>query len=262
MSPEAAGLPPGGGLRRVPGLRREEIAVLAGVSVDYYRRLEQGREHRPSTAVLDALARALDLDEDARAHLFRLAGVQPPLLRARPARRVSPELLRLLGSWPHTPAVVIDRTLDVLALNELASALYRDFDSVDNFARMTFVDPVGREFFVEYERAAQSCVANLRIAQSDDSLDAAVAELVAELSAASALFARLWAGHEVRGKTRAAKRFQHRAVGVLELDFQAFEVRGAPGQELVVYSAAPGSESAQKLALLGSLGATDRAARR
>ncbi|WP_432543315.1 helix-turn-helix transcriptional regulator [Kineococcus sp. SYSU DK002] len=255
-NPHAAGLPAGGGRRRVAGLRREEVAVLADVSVDYYRRLEQGREHHPSAQVLDALARVFDLDEDATAHLFALAEQQVPRVRARVRRQVHPDLLRLLQSWPEHPALVIDPALEVLALNSLAAALYAPFARTDNLARMTFLDPVGRDFFVEHDRAAHACVANLRAAQGADPRDEQVVDLVAELTAGSSQFAELWERHDVRGKTRDAKTFRHPQVGEFSLVSQTFDVRGARGQQLVVYTAeATGSAGDVALRLLGTLAA-------
>ncbi len=137
--------------------------MLAGVSVDYYTRLEQGRERNPSPAVLNALAGALALDTDLREHLFRLAGLAPT--PPTPVRKTVDDSLReLLSSWSHTPALIIDRRLDVLAYNELAGALYSGFERIDNLVRMTFLDPFGRRFFTDWERATTSCVANLRLA--------------------------------------------------------------------------------------------------
>ncbi|WP_069387102.1 helix-turn-helix domain-containing protein [Cellulosimicrobium cellulans] len=257
VQPDDVGLP-GHGARRVPGLRREEVAMLAGVSVDYYARLEQGRERNPSPSALDAIASALCLDIDQRDHLFRLAGLAPAVLA--PVATAPPQsLLELLEAWPHTPALIIDRQLDVLAHNALAGALYSGFDLVDNLARMTFLDPVAADFYTRWDRAAESCVANLRLALGHvDSADA-VRRLVVELSAASAAFRHLWARHDVRGKTHDAKAFHHRDVGELVLGYHAFDVKGSPGHQLIVYQAEPGSPSADKLRVLGSLHAPDAA---
>ncbi|MFG2084879.1 MULTISPECIES: helix-turn-helix transcriptional regulator [unclassified Spirillospora] len=247
------------GTRRVAGLRREEVAVLAGVNADYYTRLEQGRERNPSGQVLDALGRALRLDADARAHLFRLAGTTPhdrPFTQT--AERVSPALRQLMDGYPHTPAFVMNRTLDILATNALADALYSPFEPADNLARMTFLDPAGRRFYTDWDRAAQATVANLRQAAGFDPDDPRLAELVRDLTERSADFARLWKAHTVRGKTQDAKHLLHPDVGPLTLTYQAFDVRDAPGQQLVIYHAEPGGGSAQALDLLGSIHATRR----
>ncbi|MBD2896575.1 hypothetical protein amrb99_55250 [Actinomadura sp. RB99] len=249
------------GARRVAGLRREEVAVLAGVNADYYTRLEQGRERNPSPQVLDALGRALHLDADARAHLFRLAGTAPELPpSARPAEQVSPALRQLMDGYPAAPAFVMNRTLDVLAANALADALYAPFEPADNLARMTFLDPAGRTFYTDWDRAAQAAVANLRQAAGFDPDDPRLRELVGALTEHSADFTRLWNSHTVRGKTRDAKNFLHPDVGALTLTYQAFDVRDAPGQQLVIYHAEPGSPSAQSLELLGTVHATRRQA--
>ncbi|WP_016701389.1 helix-turn-helix transcriptional regulator [Actinoalloteichus spitiensis] len=245
------------GQRRVPGLRREEVAVLAGVNVDYYTRLEQGRERHPSGQVLDALSRALDLDEDARDHLYRLAGAPPA--EVRPAVEVvSPTLRALLDGYPGTPAFVLGRRLDVLARNALADALYSPFTVVDNLARMVFLDPVAPRFHPRWRWVAQATVGSLREGAGYEPGSAALADLVRELSAGSAVFRELWAHHAVRGKTRDAKDFDHPAVGPLTLSYESFDVRGAPGQQLVIYHAEPGSPSARALTLLGTLNATSR----
>jgi transcriptional regulator with XRE-family HTH domain len=245
------------GARRVAGLRREEVAVLAGVNADYYTRLEQGRERNPSPQVLDALARALCLDTDSRAHLFRLSrstpGEEPSV---HTAESVSPALRQLMDGYPHTPAFVLSRTLDLLAVNALAEALFTPFEPADNLARMTFLDPAGRHFYSDWERAAQATVANLRQAAGFDPDSPRLRRLVGVLTERSPDFTRLWKAHGVRGKTQDAKNLRHPEVGALALTYQAFDVRDAPGQQLVIYHAEPGSPSAQALDLLGSLHAT------
>ncbi|MBQ0884634.1 helix-turn-helix domain-containing protein [Streptomyces sp. RM72] len=249
------------GVRRVAGLRREEVAVLAGVNADYYTRLEQGRERHPSPQVLDALSRALLLDRDARGHLRRLAGVSPDGLGSlHTTEQVGPALRQLMDGYPHTPAFVMSRTLDLLAANALADALYAPFTPADNLARMTFLDPAGREFYQDWDRAAQAAVANLRQASGFDPEHPRLRDLVGTLTEHSAAFRRLWAQHTVRGKSQDAKQLLHPDVGPLSLTYQSFDVRDAPGQQLVIYHAEPGSSSAQALALLGSLYAGGRRA--
>jgi transcriptional regulator with XRE-family HTH domain len=255
LAPDTVGLP-ASGTRRVPGLRREEVAVLAGVSSDYLTRIEQGRERHPSAQILDALARGLHLDADARRHLFTLAGLIAPAAGHRPRPEVSTDLLRLLDAWPATPAMILDRTMNVLARNAVARAMYSGFTSDDNLLRMTFLDPEGRRFYVDWARAAEASTANLRAALAADPEDSAALELIEELTAGSEEFAALWSAHTVRGKTREAKQFHHPSVGPLTLSYQTFEVTAAPGQQLVVYQAEPGTISAQSLALLGSIAAT------
>ncbi|MFJ3308390.1 helix-turn-helix transcriptional regulator [Streptomyces sp. NPDC086549] len=255
LRPEDVGLP-AAGRRRVPGLRREEVATLAGVSTDYYMRLEQGRERHPSQQVLEAVAKALRLDDEAVAHLFRVA--TPTARRTRRARRVervSPHLRRLLDTWSHTPAFVLGNALDILARNRLAAALYTGFNTCDNLLRMTLLDPAAHQFYRDWDRAAESCVAALRRAAGFDPDDPRLIELVGELSMKSAEFRVLWARHDVRGKTREAKLFHHVEVGDMELHYEAFTVNSAPGQQVVIYQAEPGSPSADALALLGSLSA-------
>ncbi|MGW9046104.1 helix-turn-helix transcriptional regulator [Streptomyces lydicus] len=246
------------GLRRVAGLRREEVAVLAGVNVDYYTRLEQGRERHPSPQVLDALGRALHLDTDAHAHLHRLAGTAPHD-RPMPQRNgVSPALRQLMDGYPHTPAFVLNRTLDLLATNALADALYSPFHPADNLARMVFLDPTGRDFYTRWDWAAQATVANLRQAAGFDPDAPRLNALIETLTEQSATFSTLWQAHTVRGKTQDAKELNHPDVGPLTLTYQAFDVRDAPGQQLVIYHAEPGSPSAHALSLLGALDATTR----
>lgn len=247
------------GRRKVTGLRREEVAVLAGVNADYYTRLEQGRETNPSPQVLDSLSRALDLDPDAREHLYRLAGAGPPGTSTSVPQTVSPELRQLMDGYPHTPAFVLNRVLDVLATNTLAAALFSPFRAVDNLARMTFLDPAGRQFYADWDWTAQATVANLRVAAGFDPHDPALTSLLAELTERSEPFRVLWSTHQVRGKTREPKHLMHPDVGPLTLTYQAFDVRGAPGQQLIIYHAEPATPSAHALALLSSLHATTHA---
>ncbi|UED85099.1 helix-turn-helix domain-containing protein [Streptomyces profundus] len=258
LRPEDVGLPTSG-RRRVPGLRREEVATLAGVSTDYYTRLEQGRERHPSAQVLHALARALRLDEEAADHLRRLApSTERRTRRTRPGDRVGAGLLGLLDRWCDTPALVLGDTLDVLARNGLAEALHHDFAITDNMARMTFLDPRARAFFREWDRAGAAVVAELHRAAGLLPDDDRLRVLVGELSLGSVEFRSLWSRHEVRRKGGGSKLLHHSEVGDLELHYESFSVNDAAGQQLVVYQAEPGSSSEEALALLGSLHSTGR----
>ncbi|MEU9144983.1 helix-turn-helix transcriptional regulator [Streptomyces sp. NPDC048349] len=255
LRPHDVGLP-GHGVRRVAGLRREEVAVLADVNADYYTRLEQGRERRPSAQVLDALGRALRLDPDAYAHLHQLAGTAPalpPTLTPPAPDRIGPALRQLLDGYPGAPAFVINRALDVLAANALAEALYSPFEPADNLARMVFLDAAGRSFHTRWAPTAQAVVGHLRQAVGLEPDNPRLRSLVRELTEHSADFTRLWNTHTVRGKTSALKHFLHPDVGPLALTYQAFDVREAPGRQLVVYQAEPGTHSAQALVLLAAL---------
>lgn len=253
VRPEDVDLP-AGTRRRVAGLRREEVAMLAGVSTDYYVRLEQGRERHPSAQVAEALARALGLDAEAAAHLHALASPSPARRRPAPRReRVSPNLLRMMEAWPHTPAVVLGRCLTVLAHNALGRALFDGHTYSGDLARLVFLDPDAREFYPDWERVAANTVAGLRAGAGADHDDPRLIEVVGELSLKSETFRRLWARHEIRQKTHETKRFRHHLVGELTLHYESLTVNSAPGQQLVVYQAEPGSASEQALALLGSL---------
>jgi transcriptional regulator with XRE-family HTH domain len=250
--PEDFDLP--GTRRRVPGLRREEVAMLAGVSADYYVRLEQGRDKHPSEQVIEALARVYALDGDAVAHLHELA--RPVTRRRRaPSRpeRVSPGVLRLLDAWTHTPAMVVGRYLDVLANNMLAGVLNTCSVRGQNQVRAVFLDPAMRDLFPQWDTVAQETVASLRAAAGPDLDDPRLTDLVGELSLKSPEFRRLWARHDVRARTAGTKRFVHPIVGELDLGYETFAVNGAQGQTLVAYHAEPGSPSERALALLGSV---------
>ncbi|MGW4798883.1 helix-turn-helix transcriptional regulator [Nonomuraea sp. NPDC004297] len=253
LRPEDLGMP-AGTRRRVRGLRREEVAQTAGVSTDYYVRLEQGRERHPSSQVVDALARALELEDDAATHLHELA--RPAPARRRPRARheqVSPGLVRMMAAWPHTPAIVLGRRMTVLAANPLGRALFDGHAHSGDLVRLVFLDPDARAFYPDWEKAAANTVAGLRSAAGSDYDDPRLIEVVGELSLRSETFRRLWARHDIRQKSHETKRFHHRLVGPLTLDYEALTVNSAPGQQLVVYQAEPGSPSEEALSLLGSL---------
>ncbi|TQM02846.1 helix-turn-helix transcriptional regulator [Pseudonocardia kunmingensis] len=249
---------PSTGHRRVPGLRREEVAMLAGLSVDYYTRLEQGRERRPSAQVVDALARALRVGEDGREHLHRVAGLGPHPRAAAVSERVDPSLLQLMAAWPHNPAIVYNRAYDVLASNAIADALFHSWAHSRNLLHVVFTDPAARTFYRDWPEVARNSVAGFRLGHGKAPDDPRVRQVLGELLADSPEFAQLWAHHDARGKALERKSFQHGDVGPLTLIMQTFDVRTSPGQELVVYHAEPGSASSEALALLGSLAASAR----
>jgi transcriptional regulator with XRE-family HTH domain len=249
---------PTGARRRVVGLRREEVAMLAGVSTDYYVRMEQGRERHPSAQVVDALARALSLDEEATAHLHELARPVSRPRRPAPRReRVSPNLLRMMEGWSQNPAVVLGRRLTVLAHNTLGGALFDGHAYSRDLVRLVFLDPDAREFYPDWEQVAANTVAGLRSSAGTDLDDPELIDVVGELSLKSADFRRLWARHDIRQKTHETKRFRHRLVGEVALTYESLTVNSAPGQQLVIYQAEPGSPSEEALALLGSLTAAE-----
>jgi transcriptional regulator with XRE-family HTH domain len=241
--------------RRTPGLRREDVAALAGVSTGYYVRLEQGRERNPSPRTIDALAEALRLDVDARAHLHGLVRPAPARRRRCADDRVAAGLVALIDSWHETPAVIMNRWTDVLATNPLARGLYSWMHDAGerNLVRAVFLHPAARDFYPDWERAAASVVADLRLRADGDLDDPRLTALVGELSLKSPEFVRLWSRHDVRRKRGQAKTVRHPVVGELELDVQPLTVDGPPGHQLMVYRAEPGSRSAEALALLGSL---------
>ncbi|MFD4632093.1 helix-turn-helix transcriptional regulator [Streptomyces sp. NPDC058284] len=248
------------GRRRVPGLRREEVAQLAGVSVDYYIRLEQGRGPSVSDSVLDAIARVLRLDETEHAYLRTVARPVPPPRRARAAgQRVRPGLRLLLDTIDRAPAFVFGRRMDVLAWNPLADALNgfsRMTPAERNIPRQIFLEGPGRDCYPEWEAVAAETVAYLRLDAARCPSDSALCSLVGELSVKSEDFRRLWADHQVKEKTHGVKRISHPVAGELVLPYETLALPGDPEQLLVVYTPEPGSETADRLSLLASWSAT------
>ena len=263
ITPERAGLPNYGGHRRVPGLRREEVALLAGVSPDYYTRLERGNLGGVSAGVLDAIARALQLDEAERAHLSDLARASnaPARARRRPAaQRIRPGVQQLLDAMTDAPAFVRNGRLDVLTANRLGYALYAPvFDNSatpPNLARFAFLDPRATDFYPEWEDAANTTVALLHTEAGRDPYDRGLTDLVGELSTRSETFRARWAAHDVRLHQTGTKHLRHPVVGELELGFEAMPMPADPGLTLTAYSAEPGTPSQDALRLLASWSAT------
>ncbi|HEY0817097.1 MAG TPA: helix-turn-helix transcriptional regulator [Pseudonocardia sp.] len=262
VTPDQVGLPAGGGKRRVPGLRREEVAVLAGVSTDWYVRLEKGHIAGVSLDVLDAVARALRLDEAERAHLFDLARAARPTRapRRRAKSQVRPSIARIVDSMLTTPAFVRNGRLDVLAINDLGRALYAPmFDGPQrpaNLARFNFLDPGSQDFYPDWEAAADTSVALLRTEAGRDPDNRDLTDLVGELATRSDAFRVRWAAHDVRLHRSGTKHFQHPVVGRLDLAFEAMALPADPGLTLTAYTPEPGSPSEDALRLLASWAAT------
>lgn len=290
ISPEEAGIPTYRELRRVPGLRREEVAHLAGVSTDYYTRLERGSVRGVSNAVLEAVASALQLDEAERAHLMDLARTanasSPRAARRPPQQRVRPGVLRLLDGMTGAVAIVQNGRSDVLAANLLGRALYGPvFSSAAQFnpagqsnpaaqsnpagrsgpdtsarlpnqARYLFLDPGAGDFYPDWRAVAATAVAMLRLESGRNPDDRALNELVGELTTRSGLFAALWAGHDVRIHTAGTKRFHHPLAGDMSLQFETLDLPGDEGQTLFTFTAEPGSASENALAFLASWAAS------
>jgi transcriptional regulator with XRE-family HTH domain len=251
VTPEEAGVPVAG-VRRVPGLRREEVAMLAGISADYYLRLERGRDRHPSVQVLEALARVLRLDDDAREHLLGLAADKPR--RARPRRRevVPPSTAAFVAALP-LPAFVEGRYMDVLVANPLATALSPRLVAGANRLRDVLLDPAEQALLHDWRAGAAAMVAHLRESVGADTGDPRLIELVGELSLASPLFRQLWARHDVRHRGGAAVPFNHPQVGPLTLHREKLHISDTDGMMLVAYHPEPGTTDADKLALLGAL---------
>lgn len=263
ITPQQAGLPVFGGNRRVKGLRREEVAMLAGVSVDYYVRLERGTLAGVSESVLEAVSRALQLDDIERMHLFDLARVANASVGSRrlpSTQRIRPTVQRLLDSIDG-PAWVRNSRTDFLASNLQGRALYSQifFDPArcPNSARFAFLDPRSREFYLEWEKIADGVVASLRAEAGRNPFDKGLTDLIGELSTRSEDFRVRWAQHDVYRHRAGSKRFHHPIVGDLELSFEAMELTMDPGLTLLAYSAEPASPSAQALQLLASWAETE-----
>ncbi|MFD7303482.1 helix-turn-helix domain-containing protein [Streptomyces pharetrae] len=269
ITPERAGLPPGS-RRRVPGLRRSEVAALADVSVEYYAKLERGNLAGVSPAVLEAVARALRLDDAERAHLLHLAQAADGSDALTRPRRSAPRhwtphrsLQWVLDAVTAGPAFVRNGRMDLLAANRLARALYSDVYAAPgnqaNLARFNFLDPASRRFYPDWERAADVAVAILRTEAGRDPHDKGLHDLVGELSTRSDEFRTRWGAHDVRHHGTGTKRFHHPAVGDLTLAYEGLEMAAEPGLTLTIYTAEPGSASEEGLRLLASWAATQEA---
>lgn len=256
VRPDEVGIPDSG-RRRVTGLRRDELALLAGISTEYYTRLEQGSDHHPSAQVLDAIARALRLDADATAHLHELAA--PATARPRRTRRpeqVVPSVRQLLDSWSGTPAFVQGRFLDVLAANPLMMALSPMYTPGRNILRAAFLDSALTDLFCDADVRLGNVVSALRASVGTDVDDPQLTDLIGELALKSADFRRLWARHDVKPHVgTGVHRMHHPQVGEIELHYDKFHLAGADRQMLTVYQARTGSRSEEALALLATIAA-------
>ncbi|MFI2103503.1 helix-turn-helix domain-containing protein [Isoptericola sp. NPDC019693] len=260
LHPATVGLPDGDGWRRVAGLRREEVAQLASISVDYYTRLEQGRVPA-SAAVLDTLAAALRLDEDQRRYLYEVAGKPEARRRRRSRQAVRPAMRRLLERLTDTPTLVLGRRMDVLAWNDAAAALFTDFGAVPpaqrNYVRLLFTHPGVRGLHARWEHDARDAVAALRMEAATDPDDPELARLVGELAVLDADFRRWWAEHRVNSATYGTKRYRHPLVGDLTLDCDTWSSPDGSGQRLMVLTAETGSPAEEALRILASWTATE-----
>lgn len=259
LLPSDVGLPDFGRHRRVPGLRREELAQLAGVSVAYYTRLEQGNGRNVSAEVLDSIARALRLTDAEHAHLIHLAkGKQHKKKASARPQQVRASLGQLLEAMDGVPAYIVGRRSEILAWNRMAAAVFGDWAELPvterNWARLTFLRPDYRDLFVDWEQKAIDIVCQLRMDAGCYPDDPRLSALVGELSVKSEEFRRLWATHDVKEKSYGLKRMHHPLVGELSLSYESFRVPGDPDQALVTYHAEPGSPSAEALRLLASWG--------
>ncbi|MFD7119922.1 helix-turn-helix domain-containing protein [Streptomyces sp. NPDC059922] len=255
LSPRTVGLPDSGSPRRVPGLRREEVAQLAAISTDFYTRLEQGRI-QASAPVLAALARVLHLDDDQRDYLFGLAGKDQKRPRRRALQKVQPQLRRLLDDLTATPAIVMGRRMDVLAWNALAAALVTDFGRIPerhrNYVRLVFTDPAMRTLYSDWETVARTCAAQLRMEAAKYPDDPRLAALVGELSVQDPQFRQWWAAHHVATLSVGTKTLHHPVAGDLTLDWDTLTASTDPDQQLVIWTAEAGTPSHDGLRILAS----------
>ncbi|MGD0020334.1 MAG: helix-turn-helix transcriptional regulator [Candidatus Limnocylindrales bacterium] len=265
VGPREAGLPVYGANRRVSGLRREEVAMLAGISAEYYTRLERGNVRGVSEEVLDGIVRALHLDDAEREHLFDLvrvasAGAARPVRRSPAAERVRPSVKRIVDAMATIPAFVRNRRLDVLHANPLAEALYSELYRSPirpvNSVRFAFLDPRAKQFYGDWETSAHDMVAALRSEAGRSPFDRSLTDLIGELSTRSEEFRVLWAGHDVRFHRSGVKTLHHPLVGDLTLAYEVLQLPGDSGQELVTYSAEPGSQTERSLAELAGWAST------
>jgi transcriptional regulator with XRE-family HTH domain len=252
LKPADVGLP-GSERRRVEGLRRDEVAMLAGISTEYYLRLEQGRDHRPSEQVLDGLARALQLDDDAASYLRELARPVPRRRRRSVPERLEPAVQTLIDSWPLTPAFIVNRNMTILASNRLAHTLSCFFSPGENILRAAFLEPEMRTLYRDWDNFTSRIVPFVRAVLGAEPPDRELVELVGELSLASKRFATLWARHDVKHRSTGPTVLYHPQVGALDL---LYTILHLPDQRqmIVTYHADPGSPSEENLRLLASLG--------
>src|ERR1035441_9167880 len=261
VHPDTVGLP-AGGMRRVAGLRREEVAMLAGISSDYYLRLEQGRDRNPSTGVLEALARVLRLDQAATDYLLSLAAPRPRHRRRRPKGETVPASIRQLLDVLGLPGFVEGRYFDVLAANGLARALSPNPQEGQNRLHAVFLDPAEQALYPDWDQATARMVAGFRESVGTDADDPGFVQLVGELSLSSERFRQLWARHDVQTREGMPTLIRHPQVGDLTVSREKLAIGGTDGQLLVIYHAQPGTSSAEKLGLLGSLASPAAAAAR
>lgn len=242
----------------MPGLRREEVALLAGVSTDYYARLEQGRRITPSPSVVEAIGRALGLDAAGRAHLEDLIGMTAAPARRRPhgVQRVRPGLYQLLDALDGEPALVLGRRTDVLAANRMAAALFADFDNLPpaqrNYARWMFLDEDARSLFVDWSDQARAAVESLRFEFGRDPDDRSTVELVTELRENSREFDQWWEQHRVHQRTHGSKRLRHSLIGDVTVDYESLSLPGDPETTLYIYTTEPNSPSRRAMEILAS----------